>query len=291
MPISVDLIGQTTEVITHEVDARWLMAYAAGLGCTEPAYMDTAAGTLIPHPVFPVCLEWPANLAIARLPGYADATLKERARGVHYGHDLHLLRPIKAGETLTTEARVIGIEQRPSGAAQTMRFDTRDVPGALVAQTFQTSIYRGVPVAGESRLETGVPPLPTELADVKVGSGEVDLRVQIPVEAGAAHVYTECARIFNPIHTDRAVALAAGLPDIILHGTATLALAVSELIKGFADGNPARVKRLGGRFSAMVLMPGMLSLRARRVGADTVVFEVDNDQGQVAIKSGFIVVR
>ena len=83
--------------------------------------------------------------------------------------------------------------------------------------------------------------------------------------SGAAHVYTECARIFNPIHTDRAVALAAGLPDIILHGTATLALAVSELIKGFADGNPARVKRLGGRFSAMVLMPGMLSLRAQRV--------------------------
>ena len=27
-------------------------------------------------------------------------------------------------------------------------------------------------------------------------------------------MYTECARIWNPIHTDRAVALAAGLPDI-----------------------------------------------------------------------------
>ena len=290
MPISVDLIGQTTNTISHVVDARWLMAYAAGLGCTTPVYMDTAAGSPIAHPVFPVCLEWPANLAIARLPGYASATLEERARGVHYGHDLHLARPIRAGETLTTQARVIGIEQRPSGAAQTMRFDTRDKQGALVARTFQISIYRGVPVAGESRLEPGLAELPPALSATEKGAQPADVRVEIPVAAGAAHIYTECARIFNPIHTDRAVALAAGLPDIILHGTATLALAVTELVAEFGGGDPARVRRLGGRFSAMVLMPGTLALRAQRVSADTVAFEVDNDQGQVAIKGGFMVI-
>ena len=49
----------------------------------------------------------------------------------------------------------------------------------------------------------------------------------MPVSATAAHVYTEGARIWNPIHTDAAVAARAGLPGIILHGTATLALAVS----------------------------------------------------------------
>ena len=126
MPISVDLIGQTTDTISHVVDARWLMAYAAGLGCTSPSTWTLPPAPLFAHPVFPVCLEWPANLAIARLPGYASATLEERARGVHYGHDLHLRVRFRPGETLTTQARVIGIEQRPSGAAQTMRFDTRD---------------------------------------------------------------------------------------------------------------------------------------------------------------------
>ena len=43
-------------------------------------------------------------------------------------------------------------------------------------------------------------------------------RVEVPYHLG--HVYTECARIWNPIHTDLAVARAAGLPGPILHGTA-----------------------------------------------------------------------
>src|SRR4029077_6419959 len=54
---------------------------------------------------------------------------------------------------------------------------------------------------------------------------------EVAISPTLAHVYTECARIWNPIHTDRAVARAAGLPDIILHGTATLALAVSRALR------------------------------------------------------------
>ena len=69
------------------------------------------------------------------------------------------------------------------------------------------------------------------------------------------HVYTECARIWNPIHTERDVALRAGLPDIILHGTATWALAGREVLRAYGDGDPARLKRLHGRFTAMVI-PG-----------------------------------
>ena len=55
-------------------------------------------------------------------------------------------------------------------------------------------------------------------------------RFEIPIPAGAAHVYTECAHIWNPVHTDRAVALAAGLPDLILHGSALVALAVTVVL-------------------------------------------------------------
>ena len=59
-----------------------------------------------------------------------------------------------------------------------------------------------------------------------------------PSAATAAHVYTECARIWNPIHTDVAYARAAGLPDIILHGTATLALSISKVSRRFVRNEP-----------------------------------------------------
>ena len=97
--------------------------------------------------------------------------------------------------------------------------------------------------------------------------------VEIPLLM--AHVYTECARIYNPIHTDAAVAHAAGLPAIILHGTATLALAVSRVVARDLDGDPGRVRGVAARFTGMVTLPSRLTVRGhaadrRGVGFDTV---------------------
>lgn len=127
------------------------------------------------------------------------------------------------------------------------------------------------------------------------GVGEVTTPVEHSVDArwimaySAAHVYTECARIFNPIHTDRAVALAAGLPDIILHGTATLAFAVSKLVQAELAGDYRRARRIGGRFSAMVQMPGTIRLVLLERTADTLFFEVHNAEGELAFSRGFLV--
>ena len=49
--------------MVSEVDARWTMAYAAALGDVMPCYMDTVGG-VIAHPMFPVCIEWPVQVAM-----------------------------------------------------------------------------------------------------------------------------------------------------------------------------------------------------------------------------------
>ena len=108
------------------------------------------------------------------------------------------------------------------------------------------------------------------------------------VEAGAAHIYTECARIWNPIHTDKAFALAAGLPDVILHGTATLAMAVSRLVNELLGGQPGRVNRIGGRFTGMVFMPTLLSLDVEWQSTTYIGFSITNEQGSVIFSQGFI---
>lgn len=261
------------------------MAYAAGLEDFSPRYMNTEADAVVAHPVFPVCLEWPAILDCANLPGSQSVTVEERARSVHAAHDMHIYRPIRAGEVLTTTATVIGVRQVGSGAAQTTRLDTVDAQGDLFCRTYQLGISRGVDVAGDPAETESAPGLPN-LEPVQ-GPGGAE-SIAIPVAAGAAHVYTECARIWNPIHTDRAVALAAGLPDIILHGTATMALAVSRIVERVLGGDPTRVRRLGGRFSAMVFMPSTLQLQIH--GADTglVSFTVLTEDGQRAFSEGFL---
>ena len=285
MPLSPDTVGQQTRSFEHHVDARWLMSYAAGLADFSPRYMNTDAEVVVAHPVFPVCLEWPAILDCANLPGAQSTTIAERGRGVHATHDLHICRPIRAGEVLNTTATVISVRQIRPGAAQTIRLDTVDERGELVCRTYQLGISRGVEVDGEARETESSPALP----DLACEQGRAERpSIAIPVAAGAAHVYTECARIWNPIHTDRAVALAAGLPDIILHGTATLAMAVSHIVERVLGGDPTRVRRLGGRFSAMVLMPSTLDLVIHSTGNGLVSFTVRTEGDQPAFSEGFL---
>jgi len=283
VPLSTRMVGERSEALSHDVDARWLMAYAAGLGDMNPRYLDTQGQTLIAHPLFAVCLEWPVILASRTLPGFDEATAAERARGVHAAHDLHIYRPIRAGEKLTTQATVIDLKAIKPGAAQLMRLDTRDAAGTLVTRTYQLGISRGVDVVGTAAAIEAPPPL---LRPDDVVGEPREFAIDVP--ANAAHVYTECARIWNPIHTDRAVALAAGLPDIILHGTATLALAVSRMVDAYLAGDAGRVRRLGGRFTAMVLMPSTLRLTVREARSPTLHFTLTTDAGQAAISDGFL---
>ena len=64
-----------TDPIHHDVDRRWLMAYAAGLGDDRPVYTDpTGPGGIVGHPLFPVCVEWPTVLAVRHL-GPLDGAL------------------------------------------------------------------------------------------------------------------------------------------------------------------------------------------------------------------------
>jgi acyl dehydratase len=292
MPLTTEMIGAQAQSIAHNVDARWIMAYAAAIHDFSPAYLDTAVGPVMGHPLFPVCLEWPAIIASRELPGFETCTAAERSRGVHAAHDLHIYQPLVAGEVYETQATITDLQQIKPGAAQTLRLDTRDSRGELVCRTWQLTIQRHVSVVqaldrhavGALTRSDFVPPALPQ----KESGDEINRHYVMTVEPGAAHIYTECARIWNPIHTDKAFALAAGLPDIILHGTATLAMAVTRLVNEFLDAQPGRVNRIGGRFTGMVMMPTLLSLDVQWHSATYIGFAITNEQGSVVFSDGFI---
>ena len=292
MPLRPDSIGSSGESWVHEIDARWVMSYATGIGDTLPCYLDTLRPEgVIAHPLFPVCVEWPVIVDMRKHPVNASLTQEEYVRAVHATHETVLHRPIRPGDRLTTQATIVGLEQRKPGAYQTMRLDTTDANGELVSSTWQGAVYRGVEVDGPDRpaqdLPVAIPP--------QNNNGSVRAEVPVAIAAEAAHVYTECARIWNPVHTDAAVAAAAGLPAIILHGTATLALGVSRVVALEADNQPERVKRIACRFGAMVLMPSAVTVRILSRQAtpegDAIHFEVRTQDGGPAVRDGLVVLQ
>lgn len=295
MPLITAAIGLATQAIEHLVDARWTMAYSAALGDSDPIFLDTTrpAG-IVSHPLFAICPEWPVALASRDLLRQRGLTADEFRRGVHATHDSHIYRLIRPGDRLSTRATILDIEVKRPGAYVTTCFDTHDQHGVLVCRTFSGMLLRDVELMSVNKapianLETGIdiPKTPFEAAAL---SKTVATRLALPVAANFAHVYTECARIWNPIHTDEAVARGAGLPHIILHGSATLALAVSAIMRRYGDADPNRVRRICGQFRGMVLLPSSLNLicfQPSEGGAETIVpFEVHNDSGEVIVRHG-----
>jgi acyl dehydratase len=291
MPLNSAIVGSVSEPVPSEIDARWTMAYAAALGDTAACYMDTRApNRVVAHPLFPVCFEWPMFVGARRLPQAPELKADEARRGVHATHDLILHRLPRPPETLRTRMTIVGVEQRKPGAYQVARLDTVDEAGEPVCTSYYGSIFRGVAVVGGDRI-ADAPKVPQLHGGARSSLAEFG----IPIASGLAHIYTECARIWNPIHTDAAVAAAAGLPQIILHGTATLALAVSRIVEAEAGGDPRRVARVAGRFGVMVVMPSELTLRVlvHETGTDGtgIFFEVINAAGEPAIGGGYIGLR
>ncbi|MGB1884012.1 MAG: MaoC/PaaZ C-terminal domain-containing protein [Gammaproteobacteria bacterium] len=298
MPLSTASVGLKTEALTHHVDARWTMSYAAGLGDTDPVYLDTAnPGGVVAHPLFAICPEWPVALASRDLLKTQGLTAAEFRRAVHASHDSHVYRLIEAGEDIVTESTVLKLEKRRPGTFVTTCFDNRTTTGELVCRTFHGMLFRGVELEVDddrSDLDSA-PAVSVPAPPPVIGVSDIDQQFELPVARNFAHVYTECARIFNPIHTDIAVAKSAGLPDFILHGSATLALAVSSLVNHYAGGDPACVSRITGEFRGMVLMPSVITLRTaepRSADHETVIgFDVINSDGRPVIGKGAVTLR
>lgn len=314
MAVPTEMVGDTVGPVVHEVDERWTMAYAAALGDTGACYFDTTGdegrgsdgeqqgsgerGGIVAHPLFVVCPEWPVIVEGRDAAHKWGITPDETRRSVHATHDVIVHRLVRPGDTLSTQLTYTGVEAKSPGAYTTLRLVTTDANGEPVATTHQGGFHLGVETVGAD-----VPPADTP-APLALGAlPEAPLAdIAVPVAHGAAHTYTECARIFNPIHTDRAVALQAGLPDIILHGTATLALGISAVVDHCATGEPQRVRRICGRLAAMVLMPSTLTVRIHDRQAldgdagtgtpgnyEAVRFTVLTQDGAPAINDGVVV--
>ena len=168
MKISPAIVGATAGPLVQDIDARWLMAYAAGLGETAPEYLDTLRPDgIVPHPLFSVCYEWPLMLEL-RARAFADDVA---LRSVHATHDLLIHRRVRPGDRLRTTARVMAAESRAPGAYVRVRLDTVDAAGEPVTVTEYGSLYLGVacegPLAG-----AGAPPAPPSPAgeDAPLGS-------------------------------------------------------------------------------------------------------------------------
>lgn len=249
MPLEAKRVGSTTDAAHHQIEAARAGRYGELVDVSTATRRDDVA-----HPVFPVCFEWGSVVECA---GTDALTHDERLRALHLDHRIELRRPIRHGDRLTTSCTVVVVEPSRIGAYQVLRLDTTDDDGRTVCVSWMGLAYRDVEVVGEARAIDGRP-APLARAD-----GEPDAVVAMVVDADLPRAYSACAGIWNPIHTDGSAARAAGLPGPILHGTAALAMSVSNVLDlaAIAYQDVGFVTAL---FRGIVLVPSEPQLRIWR---------------------------
>jgi hypothetical protein len=261
-------------------EERWLQSYAAAVGDASDDLLNLARpGGIQAHPVFVACPEWP--IVLAEYPA-VDMPLDARRRGLHVQHSIQHHAPIRVMDALETRARLITAEMRSIGAFIEVEFETSTVAGERRATSVLSMLYPGVELHGaHARGQQRAVPEPAPIDQI-VGEFHVS-RLNAPI-------YTECARIWNPIHTDARVAEEYGLPAPMLHGTEILARAISILKNDHVGVDTASVTELRCRFANMVLPGRSLIVRSSSVNREPkrwwVDFEVQIQGVGAAITSG-----
>ncbi len=215
--------------------------------------------------------EWAAALRLRELASLGLSP-SEAIRGVHAGQDTRFLRPLPRDSMLRTEATITGVRPVRSGAMMTVRYATFHAD-ALITETISRSVYRDVAIEGAQ--DEGQPISNDEKFD------HTDSTL-LSLPQGFAHLYSECAAIWNPIHTERRVALVAGLPDIIVHGTALWALAGLTLMRAKPR---RRLVRLACRFTHPLFAGEDVVMHYGGQG-DGMSFDIRNDKGALCVSGG-----
>lgn len=266
---------------------RQSMNYAAAVQDNNPWYFDDERpdGILAP-PMQAVSLTWPIFERLADFLPESGLPLEALQTQVHYTEHLIFHRPLKPGDDLIFRGAIAAVLPHRAGTHVVIRLAASDAAGAPVFTEYMGGLLRGVSCGGSGIGGDDIPSIPRATADTPA-----IWQAPIPIDPLAPFVYDGCTNIYFPIHTSVQFARAVGLPGIILQGTATLALAVREIINREAGGDPRCLKSLACRFSAMVL-PGetiTVQLNERRIdsGGRDLFFVVLNASGGRAINHGY----
>lgn len=199
-------------------------------------------------------------------------------RLVHGEHDATFHRPLRHWDLVQLRARLETVEQKASGLVVGARL-YGFVDGLLSVEARTVFFIRG-PGSGGAKKEARpepTPPPPSFSRNTRVAPDQ-------------SFRYAKASLDDNPIHVDPATARAAGLPDVILHGLCTMAMAGKAVVDSLCAGDPRFLTRLAVRFARPVRNGSTLTTigwRSRR-GAD---FVVQDQDGNVVISNGVAEVR
>ena len=223
--------------------------------------------TLVPDALVGRC--WPAVFATIGSAVTDDGfpVVEGLLSLVHLDHAAHLLTAMpKTKAELTVTATSSAAADTEYGRVIPVSVSIADANGTVLATLEERFAIRGRTGAGELADPVRAGGAITDNATDTPRRRRRDVTVTAPTDMSA---FAVVSGDHNPIHTDRAAALLAGLKSPIVHGM-WLSAAAQHVVTA-TDGKPAPPARVVGwtsRFLGMVLPGDEIDFRVDRVGID-----------------------
>ena len=289
MEIHSDLVGTPLKPFTRIIDWPEIMHYAASVDDNNPYYFDDERDEgIVGPPLFSIIANWPVIKNINDQIDSEDFPLEVLTTIVHYTEHLKIYRLIKPGDKITISGKIAGILPHRAGTHTIIHLETRDQENELITEEYVGGMLRGVECLGGGKGEENQPKIkPHDIASQPLW------QESIHIDALKSYIYEVCTdTTIVPIHTSKQFAHMVGLPDIILQGTATLALAVKTITDKELDRNPFRIKEIACKFTGMVLPNTEVSLnlscKTPENDLEHFFFDVWNNEGRKAISQGYL---
>lgn len=202
-------------------------------------------------------------------------------RLVHAEQAVVLHRPLAPQGRVVGHSRVVGLHDKGAEKGALMLLERRIVDagsGDLLASVTQTTLLRADGGFGAS---LGLAPPAAHAVPDRVA----DAVCELPTLPQAALLY-RLNGDFNPLHADPAVAVAAGFARPILHGLATMGVALHAVLKTLLAYDAGAVRGMRVRFTAPVLPGDTLRTELWRDGDRVSLRTTAVERGAVVLNAG-----
>jgi acyl dehydratase len=238
------------------IDEDAVFAYARATNDLNPRYLT---GDAVP-------VAFTATLVRSLMPWSAFTVnpmgFVEGARGgVHGQHDIHLHGPVKQGQDVQWAGEIAGLKQNRGGVLVTRRIIVSDMNGVPLVEHLWTDFLMGATLTGDHAEWT----LPDHTFPETARSRSFASRV-VPIDRDQAFRYAGVSSDHAPHAMSDAVAREEGYPGKILQGMCTFGLCCGAVVEAGAGGEPSRLRRVAGRFSAPAVPNRDLEVRLYDAG-------------------------
>ncbi|MBL6974913.1 MAG: MaoC family dehydratase N-terminal domain-containing protein [Deltaproteobacteria bacterium] len=271
MSLNLDCVGRKQTPYPFEIRERNVMLYALGVGADERElhYLFEGDRRFATLPTFAVI---PPNRGVFQAIHEMGADLTKL---VHGEQAIRWFAPIPTSGTVMTNWEVTHIYDKGSGALAVVTATTTTPDGQPIFENTCSMFVRGEGGFGGDR----GPATPRLEPPV---DRDPDFCVEERTQERQALIYRLNGDL-NPLHASPPFAEKAGFEKPILHGLCTLGFVARALLNGALDADPARLKSLTARFSAVVFPGDLIVTRGWKMDDGRWVLGVSTDRGSDAI--------